>query len=96
MFLVDFLVTTIPLNVKKHYVLKISPFSDVLKIFPSVCDFFPSSLGTKNGPLDPFRISRFTRNSKIGSAGPFLIPLELVKKVTHTRKNFTHTEMGKF
>ena len=51
-----------------------------LKFFLVFVIFFPSSLGTKNGPLDPFRISRFTRNSKIGSAGPFLIPLELGKK----------------
>ena len=76
--------------------LKFPPFLMFLKFFLVFVIFFPSSLGTKNGPLDPFRISRFTRNSKIGSAGPFLVPLELVKKTTHTRKNFTHTEMGKF
>ena len=60
--------------------LKFLLFLMFLKFFLVFVIFFPSSLGTKNGPLDPFRISRFTRNSKIGSAGPFLVPLEVVKR----------------
>ena len=53
-----------------------SLFSNAQIFFCRSKVFQNGSLGSKNGPSDPFKISHFTGNFKIGSSGPFLLPLE--------------------
>ena len=81
---------------KSNLFISFSLFS-VLKFFPCSSKIFQNgSLGTKNGPSDPFKISRFTRNFKIGSSGPFLVPLEPFWNFSHWRKKFSHCQKRKW
>ena len=91
-----FLLEQTPEMKKSIMLLKFHHFPMFLKFLPVFVTFFPYFTRGYKGSLGPFKISRFTRNFKIGPLDPLYPLVTWEKKATHTCKDFTHMKMVKF